>query len=154
MSIVLKDAVETIAFGVALGELLESGDVVVLDGTLGAGKTTLTKGIALGLGVTDAITSPTFVISHVHHGQRAQLVHVDAYRLGSQMEFDDLDLDADLDASVTVVEWGQGRAEGLSDDPLLISLRVEESDESRIVTLTALGERWRDVLQALERWKP
>lgn len=152
MTWILCDADQAIAFGRALGELLVPGDVVILAGPLGAGKTTVTKGIALGLGVADPITSPTFVIAHTHRGARMQLVHVDAYRLGSQMEFDDLDLDADLDASATVVEWGEGRAEGLSDQPLHVLIEPDESDESRKVTLSGEGDHWIDVIAHLTRW--
>lgn len=151
---VLRDADESVAFGAALGELLAPGDVLILSGPLGAGKTTITKGIARGLGVTDAITSPTFVIAHVHRGTTVQLVHVDAYRLGSQLEFDDLDLDADLDASVTVVEWGEGRAEGLSDQPLHVVIESDQADESRWVELSGDGDHWTDVMRALQGWTP
>ena len=130
---ILTDATAMIRFGESLGSLLQAGDVVILDGPLGAGKTTLTKGLALGLGVTDPITSPTYVISHVHQGARTSLVHVDAYRLGSHVEFDDLDLDADLDTSVTVVEWGEGLAERLSDHHLSIELQ-RLPDDARTAT--------------------
>ena len=94
--------------------------MLVLTGDLGAGKTTLTQGIAEGLGVRGPITSPTFVIARVHPSLVGgpALVHVDAYRLGSALELDDLDLDADLDASVTIVEWGAGLAEQLSESRL------------------------------------
>ncbi|NUO34402.1 MAG: tRNA (adenosine(37)-N6)-threonylcarbamoyltransferase complex ATPase subunit type 1 TsaE, partial [Dermatophilaceae bacterium] len=99
---------QTRDFGRRLGALLRGGDVLVLTGDLGAGKTTLTQAVAEGLGVRGPITSPTFVIARVHPSLVGgpELVHVDAYRLGSALELDDLDLDADLDASVTVVEWG------------------------------------------------
>lgn len=152
MTWILRDTDQTVAFGVALGEMLSPGDVVILTGPLGAGKTTVTKGIARGLGVADAITSPTFVIAHIHNGARMQLVHVDAYRLGSQVEFDDLDLDADLDASAIVVEWGEGRAEGLSDQPLHVLIEPDESDESRRVTLSGEGDHWANVVACLTRW--
>lgn len=110
------------ALGADLGAVLRPGDVVVLDGPLGAGKTTLTQGIGHALGVRGAVTSPTFVIARVHPGPGPVLVHVDAYRLGSAVEVDDLDLDADLDAAVTVVEWGLGKVEGLAPERLEVSI--------------------------------
>ncbi len=99
-----------------LGEVLEAGDVVVLTGPLGAGKTTLTRGIAAGLGVTGRVQSPTFVIARTHAaaaGGGAPLVHVDAYRLGSALELDDLDID--VARSIVVIEWGAGMADALTD---------------------------------------
>src|SRR5690348_3367130 len=100
---------------------LRPGDLVMLCGPLGAGKTTLAQGIGHGLGVA-GVVSPTFVIARVHRGGRLPLVHVDAYRLGSVAEVDDLDLDADLADSVTVVEWGGGLAERLADAHLTVRL--------------------------------
>jgi tRNA threonylcarbamoyladenosine biosynthesis protein TsaE len=147
--VVLRTAEETRAWGERLGRLLRAGDLVVLTGDLGAGKTTLTQGIAEGLGVRGPITSPTFVIARVHPtvvGGPA-LVHVDAYRLGGFAELDDLDLDTSIEDSVTIVEWGHGLAEGLADDRLEITLSGE--DERR-ATVTASGPRWEDE-QARER---
>jgi tRNA threonylcarbamoyladenosine biosynthesis protein TsaE len=112
------------ALGERLGALLRAGDLVVLTGPLGAGKTTLAQGIGDGLGVRGPVTSPTFVIARTHpslHGGPA-LVHADAYRLGSRAEVDDLDLDADLDCSVTVVEWGEGLVEDLA--PSLLEITI------------------------------
>lgn len=102
--------------GHRVGLLLAAGDLVILSGELGAGKTTFTQGLGAGLGVRGQVTSPTFVIARVHPSLVAgpDLVHVDAYRLGGIDELDDLDLDAALDEAVTVVEWGEGIAEGLS----------------------------------------
>lgn len=139
---------ETQAFGRRLGSLLRAGDLLVLTGDLGAGKTTLTQGIAEGLGVRGPITSPTFVIARVHPSLVGGpgLVHVDAYRLGSALELDDLDLDADLDDSVTIVEWGAGLAEQLSEQRLEISLTGEDV---RTAHLCGVGPRWGDVLAAL-----
>jgi tRNA threonylcarbamoyladenosine biosynthesis protein TsaE len=139
---------ETQDFGRRLGAELRGGDVLVLTGDLGAGKTTLTQGIADGLGVRGPITSPTFVIARVHPslGGGPALVHVDAYRLGSALELDDHDLDADLDASVTVVEWGAGLAEQLSDTRLELTITGEDA---RTVRLTGVGDRWADVLDRL-----
>jgi tRNA threonylcarbamoyladenosine biosynthesis protein TsaE len=139
---------ETQAFGRRLGSLLRAGDLLVLTGDLGAGKTTLTQGIAEGLGVRGPITSPTFVIARVHPSLVGGpgLVHVDAYRLGSALELDDLDLDADLDDSVTIVEWGAGLAEQLSEQRLEISLTGEDV---RTAHLCGVGPRWDEILAAL-----
>ncbi|RIK16959.1 MAG: tRNA (adenosine(37)-N6)-threonylcarbamoyltransferase complex ATPase subunit type 1 TsaE [Acidobacteria bacterium] len=124
MTRVLPAADDTRALGRTLGELLAAGDLVVLTGDLGAGKTTLTQGLAEGLGVRGPITSPTFVISRVHPSLVGgpALVHVDAYRLGGAAELDDLDLDESIEESVTVVEWGHGLAEQLADDRLEVLL--------------------------------
>ncbi|MCA1781520.1 MAG: tRNA (adenosine(37)-N6)-threonylcarbamoyltransferase complex ATPase subunit type 1 TsaE [Dermatophilaceae bacterium] len=137
----LVDAEATRAWGAVLGRMLRSGDLVILTGGLGAGKTTLTQGIAQGLGVRGPITSPTFVIARVHPSLAAGpvLVHVDAYRLSGLDELDDLDLDADLDRAVTVVEWGRGVADDLSEDALEVVL---EGESTRRATVAARGERW------------
>ena len=142
--------------GAAIGGTCAGGDVLVLAGDLGAGKTTLTQGIARGLGITEAVTSPTFVISreHPHPGEGLTLVHVDAYRLGSQWELDDLDLMADPRRSVVVVEWGRGIADALSSSRLDIEITRsdDEADESRAVTLTPHAGHWlADVDEALQR---
>lgn len=120
--------------GRELATMLEPGDLVILDGPLGAGKTTLTRGLGEGLGVRGPVTSPTFVIARFHPGP-TPLLHVDAYRVGSLDELDDLDLDHDTAAAITVVEWGAGRAEGLADTHLLITIERRD-DDSRLVTLT------------------
>ena len=141
----LVSAEDTHEFGMRLGRLLRAGDLVVLTGDLGAGKTTLTQGIGEGLGVRGPVTSPTFVIARVHPSLVGgpALVHVDAYRLGGALELDDLDLDADVDESVTVVEWGHGVAERLADAYLEVVL-VAEPNEERAATLSGVGERWAD----------
>lgn len=110
--------------GRRLAALLRPGDLIVLNGPLGAGKTTLVQGIGDGLGVRGPVTSPTFVIARIHPALRGgpDLVHADAYRLAGPAEIDDLDLDADLDHSVTVVEWGGGLAEGLAADRLEVTI--------------------------------
>lgn len=140
----LADPDATRAAGEALAALLRPGDVVVLAGDLGAGKTTLTQGIGAGLQVRGPITSPTFVIARVHPSLRPgggpALVHVDAYRLGSALEFDDLDLDADLAESVVVVEWGEGLVEGLAGDRLHLRLGID--GDARWLTITPVGARW------------
>ena len=115
--------------GAAIGRACRGGDVLILTGDLGAGKTTFTQGLARGIGIDEAVTSPTFVIARVHPNPHdgPDLVHVDAYRLGSSLELDDLDLDADLEHSVVVVEWGGGLAEGLADARL--DLVLSRSDD-------------------------
>ncbi|WP_107705712.1 tRNA (adenosine(37)-N6)-threonylcarbamoyltransferase complex ATPase subunit type 1 TsaE [Nocardioides allogilvus] len=126
------DAEEMRALGERLGRSLHAGDVVVLTGELGAGKTTLTQGLGIGLGVRGAVTSPTFVIARVHPSLVGgpDLVHVDAYRLGGIAELDDLDLDTSLDDAVTVVEWGAGLADGLADSRLEVTITRALADES------------------------
>lgn len=130
--------------GQRLAAVLAPGDLVLLSGDLGAGKTTLTQGIGAGLGVQTPVLSPTFVIARVHRDGRIPLVHVDAYRLDSVDEVDDLDLDASLDESVTVVEWGTGKAERLAADrlELRISRSADPADETRTIDLTWHGPRW------------
>lgn len=141
--LVLPTARDTQDFGVRLAALLRAGDLIVLTGDLGAGKTTFTQGLGEGLGVRGPITSPTFVIARVHPSLVGgpDLVHVDAYRLGGALELDDLDLDADLDAGVVVVEWGAGLAEHLSADRLEITLTGESTRLARVV---GVGPRWAD----------
>lgn len=145
--------------GRRLAGLLRAGDLVLLAGPLGAGKTTLVQGIGEGLGVRGPVTSPTFVIARVHPplGEGPALVHADAYRLASPAEVDDLDLDASLSSSVTVVEWGGGLAEGLAADRLEVTIgrpaaapggaeagtgAGDEGDEPRTVRIAGIGPRW------------
>jgi tRNA threonylcarbamoyladenosine biosynthesis protein TsaE len=143
--------------GGRLAALLRPGDLIVLNGPLGAGKTTLVQGIGDGLGVRGPVTSPTFVIARIHPALRGgpALVHVDAYRLSSPAEVDDLDLDADLESSVTVVEWGGGLVEGLAPDSLAVTITrpgpglvgqpepdPDPGDEPRTVRLAGHGDRW------------
>jgi tRNA threonylcarbamoyladenosine biosynthesis protein TsaE len=135
IALTVSAAAEMRELGRRLALVLTAGDLVILSGGLGAGKTTLTQGIGDGMGVRGPITSPTFVIARVHPplaasaadgngaaGRGPALVHADAYRLGSVLELDDLDLDTDTASSVTVVEWGEGLAEGLSADRLEITI--------------------------------
>ncbi|RMI45815.1 tRNA (adenosine(37)-N6)-threonylcarbamoyltransferase complex ATPase subunit type 1 TsaE [Streptomyces triticirhizae] len=146
--------------GRRLAGLLRAGDLVLLSGELGAGKTTLTRGLGAGLGVRGAVTSPTFVIARVHPslGAGPPLVHVDAYRLGGGLEeMEDLDLDVALPESVVVVEWGEDRVEELADDRLHVVIHraltspsgVAGGDDggtdAREVTLRGVGARWRGV---------
>ncbi|MGH3872256.1 MAG: tRNA (adenosine(37)-N6)-threonylcarbamoyltransferase complex ATPase subunit type 1 TsaE [Pseudonocardiaceae bacterium] len=134
----LASPADTERLGQAVGERLRPGDVVVLSGPLGAGKTVLARGIGTGLGVRGPVTSPTFVIAREHPalpgGRGVPLVHVDAYRLGGIAELDDLDLDTDLLTAAVVVEWGEGMAERLSEDHLVIRLQ-RRADESRLAEL-------------------
>ena len=162
--------------GERLAGLLRAGDLVVLSGSLGAGKTTLTQGIGTGLGVRGPVTSPTFVIARQHPSLRGGpgLVHADAYRLGSRAEVDDLDLDTDVATSVTVVEWGDGLVEDLAPSFLQIAISsdrpgadqrragqpgagagqsggdelAEDGDEARTVRVIGWGERWADAAPA------
>ena len=137
----LPDAQDTRAWGARLGALLRPGDLVILTGGLGAGKTTLTQGLAEGLGVRGPVTSPTFVIARVHTGGRLPLVHVDAYRLGGTADVDDLDLDVTVADSVTVVEWGQGLVEQLTDEHLEVRLDRRD-DDVRTALLVPHGPGW------------
>ncbi|MGI9196038.1 MAG: tRNA (adenosine(37)-N6)-threonylcarbamoyltransferase complex ATPase subunit type 1 TsaE [Candidatus Nanopelagicales bacterium] len=147
----LPDEAATVDFGRRLAALLRSGDLVVLVGDLGAGKTTLTRGLGEGLGVRGPVTSPTFVIARRHPSLNSgpALLHVDAYRVGSSLEIDDLDLD-DGDA-VVVVEWGAGRVEHLADSRLEVTLA--EDGAARRVQVEAFGPRWAgvDLSDALSR---
>src|SRR3954466_13741104 len=136
----LPTAEDTKALGARLGALLRAGDVVVLSGPLGAGKTVLAKGIAEAMDVDGPVTSPTFVLARLHRARRPgspALVHVDMYRLldhaGADLldELDSLDLDTDLDDAVVVVEWGEGLAERLSDNHLDIRLERGPNTEVR-----------------------
>src|SRR5580693_1809309 len=165
VSLTVATSAEMRALGRSLATVLRAGDLVLLSGGLGAGKTTLTKGIGDGLGVRGPITSPTFVIARVHPpvgpvpaGPRPSLVHADAYRLGGVLELDDLDLDTDLASSVTVVEWGEGLAEGLAADRLEIAIQTLPmgtadgadpddlaGDMPRTVRITSVGQRWEGI---------
>lgn len=136
-----------------LGQQGRAGDVFVLGGELGSGKTTLTQGIARGMGIEEHVTSPTFVIArtHPHPGAGPDLVHVDMYRLGSAGEIDDLDLESDLETSIVVVEWGESLADHLSASRLdvRIARSDDEADETRIVDITSHSARWAGILDGL-----
>ncbi|MFB0833937.1 tRNA (adenosine(37)-N6)-threonylcarbamoyltransferase complex ATPase subunit type 1 TsaE [Arthrobacter halodurans] len=154
------DAESTQNLASRLGAALRAGDLLVLTGELGAGKTTFTQGLGEGLGVRPGIISPTFVLVRVHPSLVGgpDLVHVDAYRLGSAEELDDIDLESTMASSVTVVEWGRGKVEHLSDSRLEVSLLRETGgdavgelvldfdetgdDEPRIIRIEAFGPRW------------
>ena len=128
-TVALPTVQDTEALGAELGRELETGDLVVLSGPLGSGKTALARGIGAGLGIRGPVTSPTFVIARVHRGPRVPLVHVDAYRLNGLDEIDALDLDTDLSDAVVVVEWGEGLVERLAEEHLLIRLERDEGVE-------------------------
>lgn len=131
--------------------LLRAGDLVILTGELGAGKTTFVQGLADALGVRGPVTSPTFVLSRIHPSTVGgpALVHVDAYRLQSPAEVDDLDLDATVQTAVTAVEWGRGVAEQLSDSWLDIAITAgefaEDAEPARQLLITGHGPRWAEV---------
>ncbi|MDO8310107.1 MAG: tRNA (adenosine(37)-N6)-threonylcarbamoyltransferase complex ATPase subunit type 1 TsaE [Actinomycetota bacterium] len=137
--------------GAAIGRACSGGEVVVLNGDLGAGKTTLAQGLGRGLGIAEQVTSPTFVIarSHAHPSGGPDLVHVDAYRLGSLGEVEDLDLESDLATSVVVVEWGAGVVDGLSDRWALVTIArsPDPAVETRVVDLA-----WADATWARSPW--
>jgi tRNA threonylcarbamoyladenosine biosynthesis protein TsaE len=142
---------DTRAFGRRLADVLRRGDLVLLTGPLGAGKTALVQGIGAGLEVQGDVTSPTFVIARVHKGPRP-LVHADAYRLGDKpdprAEIDDLDLDASADDAVTVVEWGEGLVEHLNE--AYLQVRIDRlDDDTRVLDLLPHGGDWADRLARL-----
>ena len=157
----------TRALGARLARLLRAGDLVMLSGALGAGKTTLAQGIGSAMGVRGRISSPTFVIARVHPalGDGPDLIHVDAYRVSSLEEVDALDLESSMEESVTLVEWGEGKVEALSDDRLEIAIArprggldaepgadasgaravtdlTGADDGRRTIAVTAFGPRW------------
>jgi len=154
----LSTVEDTREFGRDLARRLRPGDLVVLTGPLGAGKTVLAQGVGAGLGVAGEVTSPTFVIARVHRpdparGGRVPMVHADAYRLGAvsdpRGEVDALDLDASLEESVTLVEWGEGLVEQLSD--AYLEVRIDRrDDESRVVDLVPHGGDWAARLSTIE----
>ena len=142
---------DTFRLGRELGTLLRQGDLVVLTGPLGAGKTVFVQGVGAGLGVHGPVVSPTFVIARVHRDGRVPLVHVDAYRLGSLAEVDDLDLDVDVADSVLAVEWGAGLVEQLTDSRVEVQLTVTAEGEQRSAVLVPHGADWAARLQKLGR---
>lgn len=133
---------EMAALGRKIGGLCKPGDLILLNGPLGAGKTVLVQGIAASLGIYD-VTSPTFVISRIHPAP-LQLIHVDVYRLleagKAAVYLDDLDIDSPREESVTVIEWGGRESARLSDERL--EIEIDRSEEIRIVSITGIGPRW------------
>jgi len=156
MSIDVDSATRMRDVGAALAAQLRAGDVVVLTGPLGAGKTTLAQGIGTGLGVRGPVASPTFIIARTHPSLVGgpDLIHVDAYRLAGLDELDHLDLDTALEDSVTLVEWGEGKAEALARDRVAVVIAREVGGEidmeapdagRRTLTITATGARWEGI---------
>jgi tRNA threonylcarbamoyladenosine biosynthesis protein TsaE len=141
----IQTAQEMFDLGRTLGAQLRAGDLILLNGPLGAGKTVLVQGIGAALGFTD-VTSPTFVISRIHKGALS-LIHVDTYRLlesgKASLYLDDLDLDSTRESGVAVIEWGGAESARLSDERLEID--IDRSDEERIVTWRAIGSRWAEL---------
>ncbi|WP_169252922.1 tRNA (adenosine(37)-N6)-threonylcarbamoyltransferase complex ATPase subunit type 1 TsaE [Brevibacterium sp. 'Marine'] len=173
MRVHLESLEQMRAFAAALADHLRAGDLLILTGNLGAGKTTFTQSLGKTLDVAGRITSPTFVIAREHPSRTGgpALVHVDAYRLADGEELEDLDLDSELDESITVVEWGAGMAEQLSSDHLDITITPvwdenaedeiavgsvgaddedESEDERRTVDLTGRGAAWAERMPAVE----
>ena len=133
---------EMFDLGIRIGSQLKAGDLLLLNGPLGAGKTLLTQGIGAALGI-QGITSPTFVISRVHHA-KIPLIHVDTYRLlqseNPNLYLDDLDLDTEREGAITVVEWGGAEAARLSDERL--EIMIDRTNDERLVTIVTHGRRW------------
>lgn len=126
--------------GEKLAKLLKTGDLVLLSGPLGAGKTTLTRGLGKALSAEGTIQSPTFVLARTHKIPNGKLVHVDAYRLGSAIELDDLDID--FENSIVVVEWARDFLEGYTENYLRLEINRNSDDETREVEVQAIGPRW------------
>lgn len=130
--------------GIALSRLFRAGDLILLNGPLGAGKTTLTRGIGEGLGAKGTVQSPTFVLARTHKTAAGpKLVHVDAYRLSSAMELDDLDID--FANSIVVVEWARDFVDGLAENWLTVSIDRSNQDDSREIDVIGFGPRWQEV---------
>jgi tRNA threonylcarbamoyladenosine biosynthesis protein TsaE len=142
MKLEIKSAEEMEQLGSKLAGLLKPGDLVLLAGPLGAGKTTLTRGIGRGLSAEGTIQSPTFVLARTHRIPDGKLVHVDAYRLTSAVELDDLDID--FENSIVIVEWARDFLDGYSEDFLTVKIDRTSEDDSRLVTLTPTGIRWQE----------
>lgn len=148
----VTSADQTRELGTRIGAILNGGDVLLLIGDLGAGKTTFVQGLARGLGVVGNVTSPTYIIARVHESLEdgPALIHADAYRVNDELDLETIDLDATVEDSVTVVEWGRGRAEALQDERLEIEFDFEAAsdeafdvtDEPRVITLSPVGPAW------------
>ena len=144
ISMVLNSPEQMEGFGERLAGKLRAGDLVLLTGPLGAGKTTLTRGIGAGLGAEGTVQSPTFVLARQHRTAAGpKLIHVDAYRLGSAVELDDLDID--FAKSIVVIEWARDFLDGYADSYLEITIDRSSEDESRAVTISGVGPRWQEV---------
>jgi tRNA threonylcarbamoyl adenosine modification protein YjeE len=143
MKLTITSAEQMESFGEKLAGLLRPGDLLLLAGPLGAGKTTLTRGIGKGLSAEGTIQSPTFVLARTHRIPPGKLVHVDAYRLSSAVEFDDLDID--FENSIVIVEWARDYLAGFTENHLSIEIDRSSADEVRQLTITTYGNRWREI---------
>ncbi len=144
----IQDPEQMHRLGLAIARVLRAGDLLLLNGPLGAGKTTLTRGIGEGLGASGTVQSPTFVLARTHRTEAGpKLVHVDAYRLNSAVELDDLDID--FANSIVVVEWARDYIDGLAEHWLQVDINRDSDDESRMVTISGIGQRWQGVEIAL-----
>lgn len=152
MRVSTKSAEDTRELAAQLASVARAGDVVLLSGELGAGKTTFTQGFGAGLGVEDAITSPTFTLVQVYPG-RLKVVHVDVYRLDLLQEIIDLGLPELLDdGAVALIEWGEAAEPALAAEFLRIRIQFGEGDDDRVMTIEPVGRSWLDRALALERW--
>jgi tRNA threonylcarbamoyl adenosine modification protein YjeE len=142
MKLEIKSAEEMEQLGSKLAGLLKPGDLLLLAGPLGAGKTTLTRGIGKGLKAEGTIQSPTFVLARTHRIPNGKLVHVDAYRLSSAVELDDLDID--FENSIVIVEWARDYLDGYSENLLTVEIDRTSEDDERVLTLTPTGNRWKE----------
>ncbi len=140
MKLIIDSPEQMEMLGEKLAKLLKTGDLVLLSGPLGAGKTTLTRGLGKALRAEGTIQSPTFVLARTHKISNGKLVHVDAYRLGSAIELDDLDID--FENSIVVVEWARDFLEGYAENYLLLDIERNSDDETREVEVQAIGPRW------------
>ena len=140
----IQDSDHMHLLGLAIAKVLRAGDLLLLNGPLGAGKTTLTRGIGEGLGAQGTVQSPTFVLARTHRtAVGPKLVHVDAYRLNSAVELDDLDID--FANSIVVVEWARDYIDGIAENWLRVDINRESEDESRSVKISGAGQRWEGV---------
>jgi tRNA threonylcarbamoyl adenosine modification protein YjeE len=140
MKLLIDSPEQMEALGEKLAKLLKIGDLVLLSGALGAGKTTLTRGLGKALSAEGTIQSPTFVLARTHKIPSGKLVHVDAYRLASAIELDDLDID--FENSIVVVEWARDFLEGYTENYLRLDINRNSDDETREVEVQAIGPRW------------
>jgi len=144
MKVVTRSVEETRTLGQQLGRgVLAAGDVVILTGELGTGKTALAQGVGRGLGVDVPVVSPTFTLVREYEGERARLCHVDVYRLDKVQEFHDLGIEEQLEDSVTLIEWGEVAGSALPQDRLEVRITAGAGPDERIIELVALGESWR-----------
>ncbi|MDO4665265.1 MAG: tRNA (adenosine(37)-N6)-threonylcarbamoyltransferase complex ATPase subunit type 1 TsaE [Actinomycetaceae bacterium] len=149
----VKNAAETKALGRALARYVRAGDLVMLNGNLGAGKTTFTQGLGAGMNVRGQVSSPTFIVARVHPPLQeggVPLIHADAYRITDTTDLETLDLESSLDQAVTVIEWGEGKTEGLSEDRLEIFVKRPEGDlalpaPGQVVDLTNVDDGCREI---------